>query len=123
MERFHQTLKLYLAKVPGADTIGDLQAQIDRFLDYYNQVRPHRAKERMTPQAAFDARDKAVPSAVKITGLGKEWRVRHDKIDKSGCFILHYRSRLYHVGVGRAFKGRQIIVFVAGRNIGAPDRI
>jgi transposase InsO family protein len=117
VERFHQTLKLYLAKQPGAGSIEQLQAQIDRFVDYYNQVRPHRARDRMTPQAAFEARDKAVPSGVKITGLAGEWRVRHDRIDKSGCFTLRYRTRLHHIGVGRAHKGSPVIVLVAGTNI------
>ena len=36
-------MKAFLAKQPGG-SIGELQAQIDRFVAYYNEVRPHRAR-------------------------------------------------------------------------------
>ena len=35
VERFHQTVKLFLAKQPKAATIVELQAQLDRFVAYY----------------------------------------------------------------------------------------
>jgi transposase InsO family protein len=117
VERLHQTMKRFLDKQPGAASIEELQAQIDRFVEYYNQVRPHRAKGRTTPQSAFESRDRAVPTGPKMQGLGKEMRVRHDKIDKTGCFTLRYRSRLHHVGMGRINRGKRIIVLVAGLNV------
>ncbi len=40
VERFHQTLKRWLAKQPRATTLEALQAQLDRFRAYYNTVRP-----------------------------------------------------------------------------------
>src|SRR5438876_5601730 len=43
VERLHQTLKRFLARQPAASTIAELQAQLDRFVGYYNTVRPHRA--------------------------------------------------------------------------------
>jgi transposase InsO family protein len=64
VERFHQTLKRWLAKQRAVPTIGDLQDQLDWFRAYYNTVRPHRAVGRRTPMAAFDARPKATPSGV-----------------------------------------------------------
>lgn len=51
---------------PRAATIEELQSQIDRFTLYDNEVRPHRARDRLTPRAAFDARDKATPRGPKI---------------------------------------------------------
>lgn len=48
--------------------------------------------------------------------------MRLDKIDESGTFSLRYRSRLYHIGMGRGLKGRRIVVLVAGRNIRATQR-
>ena len=62
VERFHQTLKRFLARQPRAASIAELQAQLDRFRDYYNTVRPHRAIERRTPAEAFAGRPKATPS-------------------------------------------------------------
>src|SRR5204863_5379283 len=62
VERFHQTLKKHLAKQDPAATLEDLQRQLDRFDEYYNAVRPHRALGRRTPQDAFLARPKAGPT-------------------------------------------------------------
>src|SRR5437764_221688 len=56
IERFHQTLKRWLAKQPRARTLTELQAQLDRFRQYYNDQRPHRALGRKTPAAAYAAR-------------------------------------------------------------------
>jgi transposase InsO family protein len=116
VERFHQTLKKFLKKQPRAHSIAELQAQVDRFVAYYNDVRPHRAKGRMTPRAAFDSRDKARPRAVSHTH-SKELRVRHDKIDNDGSVTLRYKSKLHHIGMGRALKGTRVILLVAGRDI------
>ena len=40
-ERFHQTLFRYLDKQPLADTLEELQAQVDAFDHIYNTERPH----------------------------------------------------------------------------------
>ena len=40
-ERFHQTLFRYLDKQPLADTLAELQAQVDAFDHIYNTQRPH----------------------------------------------------------------------------------
>jgi len=87
VERFHQTLKGFLARQDPASTITALQAQVDRFVAYYNDVRPHRAGERMTPRAAYNARDKARPDGPKTT-VGVDTRIRHDVIDPGGKVTL-----------------------------------
>jgi transposase InsO family protein len=56
VERFHQTLKRFLARQEPAETMNELQDQLDRFRDYYNTVRPHRGIGRKTPGEAFGAR-------------------------------------------------------------------
>ena len=61
-ERFHQTLFRYLDKQPLADSLEQLQEQIDEFDRIYNTERPHQALEgRITPQQAWDSRAKAAP--------------------------------------------------------------
>ena len=61
-ERFHQTLFRWLDKQPLADTLEQLQEQVDRFDLIYNAERPHQALPgRITPQQAWDATPKAVP--------------------------------------------------------------
>ena len=116
VERFHQTLKKWLAKQPPAVTITDLQAQLDRFRAYYNTVRPHRALGRRTPAEAFAARTKATPRRTGIT-IPTHYRVRRDKIDKAGRVTLRYHSKLLHIGIGRAHIGTRVLLLVADRDV------
>lgn len=116
VERFHQTLKKFLSKQPPAETRRELQAQVDRFIAYYNDVRPHRAKGRRTPRAAFDARDKARPMGPKIS-VDAGVRVRHDVVDKAGAVTLRHRSTLHHIWIGAAHKGSRVILLVDGLDI------
>jgi transposase InsO family protein len=116
VERFHQTMKTFLAKQPGAASIALLQGQVDRFVAYYNEVRPHRARGRITPMAAFEARDKARPSGPRIM-VDAGVRVRRDRIDKNGKVTLRHRTRLHHIGVGHAHKGKRVIMLVDGLDV------
>ena len=43
VERFHQTMKKYLAMQEGVETHKQLQRALDHFVAYYNEVRPHSA--------------------------------------------------------------------------------
>jgi transposase InsO family protein len=116
VERFHQTLKNYLAKQPAVLSIAQLQAQIDRFVAYYNHTRPHRARGRITPRAAYDARDKARPLNPGIH-VSAGVRVRHDKIHRDGKVTLRHRGRLHHIGIGKAHRNKRVIMLVAGLDI------
>jgi transposase InsO family protein len=111
VERFHQTLKAFLARQPKASSILEVQAQVNWFVTYYNEIRPHRATGRRTPRSAFEARDKARPSGTKIKA-GKGMRVRRDRIDKVGIVTLRHRTRLHHIGVGRSHRGRRVILLI-----------
>ena len=65
-ERFHQTLFRYLDKQPLADTLAELQAQVDAFDHIYNTQRPHQGLPgRVTPLAAWEATPKADPPRPK----------------------------------------------------------
>lgn len=65
-ERFHQTLFRYLDKQPLADTLAQLQAQVDAFDHIYNTQRPHQGLPgRVTPQQAWEATQKAEPNRPK----------------------------------------------------------
>lgn len=116
VERFHQTMKAFLARQPSAGSLAELQAQVDRFVAYYNEVRPHRACGRKPPRVAFEARDKARPSGPTIR-VGAGVRVRRDRIDKNGKVTLRHRTRLHHIGVGHAHKGKRVIMLVDGLNV------
>ena len=116
VERFHQTMKTFLARQTPAASIAELQAQVDRFVAYYNEVRPHRARGRVTPVSAFGARDKARPSGPKIA-VGVGVRVRRDRIDKGGKLTLRHRTRLHHIAVGHAHKGKRVIMLIDGLDV------
>ncbi|MDQ3662768.1 MAG: integrase core domain-containing protein, partial [Actinomycetota bacterium] len=121
VERFHQTLKKFLNKQKRVSTIAELQTQVDRFIAYYNNIRPHRAKGRMTPRSAFDSRAKATPRTPDHT-YTKELRVRHDKVDQHGTVTIRYKSKLHHIGMGRGLNGTRVILLVAGRQIRVLDK-
>jgi transposase InsO family protein len=116
IERFHQTLKRWLTRQPRARSIAELQRQVDRFTSYYNDLRPHAALGCKPPRAAFEARDKARPSGPR-SRVGAGVRVRRDRIDKGGKVTLRHGTRLHHIGVGHAHKGKRVILLINGLDI------
>jgi transposase InsO family protein len=114
VERLHQTLKRYLARQPPATTLAELERQLDAFRHHYNDLRPHRALGGRTPLQAYSARAKARPSG---SPARTHFRVREDKVDEAGKVTLRYDSRLYHIAIDRAHKGRLIKLLIADRDI------
>jgi transposase InsO family protein len=118
VERLHQTLKRYLSKQPPAKTLSGLQEQLDAFRHYYNDIRPHRALDGRTPLQAYSARLKARPAGASTQ---THFRVRQDKVDAQGKVSLRYMSRLHHIGLGRAHKGRAVKLLIADQNVRVID--
>ena len=81
IERFHRTLKAWLARQPPAADLPTLQDQLDRFRQLYNEERPHRALHRTTPGHAYRALPKAAPPGPHTAG---HHRVRYDRLDTLG---------------------------------------
>ena len=79
-------------------------------------MRPHRAIARRTPAEAYSARIKATPQG-NGHPLARHYRVRHDKVDKTGTVTLRYRSRLHHIGLGRAHNGQRVLLLVADHDV------
>ena len=109
IERFHQTLKLWLSKQPAAATTAALQTQLDRFRRIYNEQRPHRALERSTPQQAYDATIKATPISAPLSA---HYRVRMDVIDNSGKLTIRHAGILHHLGVGRGHAKQPVLILI-----------
>lgn len=120
VERFHQTLKKRLTALPPAATISELQTQIDEFLTYYNNTRPHRALHRRTPAPAFNDRPKAFPTGYQIP---PHYRLRHDTIDAAGVITLRHNSRLHHIGLSRHLRGTKVTVLIDDLDIRVLNRI
>ena len=114
VERFHQTMKKHLRTLEPAASLEALQAQLDWFVGYYNDVRPHRALARRTPRSVFDAKVKAHPGSGPT---GSHFRVRHDKVHESGSVTLRYDSKLFHIGMPKRFKNQVVTILVADRDV------
>lgn len=109
VERFQDTMKRWLRAQPRAGSIGELQTQLDDFVDIYNHHRPHRSLEhRATPAVAYTARPKAGPADQPI---GTEYRVRRDRINQ-GNVSLRVNGQLHHIAVGRTFDGTPVILLI-----------
>ncbi len=109
VERFHQTLKRWLARQPVARTLEELQAQLDRFRLAYNEHRPHRATGRITPAEAYAARPRAHPAG---RGAPGHFRLRYDTTDKKGSITLRRAGRLHHLRIGAVHAGRRVLAIV-----------
>jgi transposase InsO family protein len=114
VERFHQTLKLFLTKQAPATSITHLQIQLDAFRTIYNQQRPHRALDGRTPLQAFTARLKASPSLAQPQ---VDYRIRRDRLDAGGRVTLRYLSRLRHFHVSYKHRGQAVMLLVAGDHV------
>lgn len=115
VERFHQSLKKFLAAQEPATTKKQLQGQLDYFGTYYNTVRPHRSLGRRRPLEAFNAREKAGPVGAKIAAAG--YRIRRDKVDKVGRVTLRYKNKMHHIAVGRAYAGWRVVLLIDGLDV------
>ena len=112
VERFQQTMKKWLLAQPDQPaTVTDLQALLDAFVTAYNHHRPHRSlPHRATPATAYTARPKATPGTDRAQDTHD--RVRHDRIDKTGCVTVRIGGQLRHIGVGRTHAGTCVILLV-----------
>jgi len=108
VERWHRTLKGMLAK-RSATTLGELQEVLDEIVEYYNDVRPHRALDRRTPGVAYLDRAKAQPHTLIHQ---PHWRIRHDKVDVRGHVTLRYLGKLRHLNVGWRYRGQTVRLLV-----------
>jgi len=108
VERFHQTLKRWLAGQPAATTIAELQPQLDAFTVIYNNERRHRAHGR-TPTSAYASTLKAAPPPAQTEN---PYRVRTDTIDAYGKLTLRHAGRLHHLGIGIAHSATPVLILV-----------
>jgi transposase InsO family protein len=109
IERFHQTLKKWLARQPAATTLTELQAQLDTFQRIYNTQRPHRALAGLTPDNTYRATPKAVPRG---TAVDEHFRIRLDHVDAGGAISLRRAGRMHHLGVGARHRGTAVLILL-----------
>jgi hypothetical protein len=94
-----------------AESIEDLQGQIDSFVRYYNEKRPHQARG-CPPMHAWRTLDNATPEVDGQPLLAKT-KVRRHHVDHWGSVTLRYRHRLRHISVGRAHRHQAVLILMA----------
>jgi transposase InsO family protein len=105
IERWHQTLKKWLRRQPLAESLEELQAQLDEFVAYYNNVRPHRGIGRITPIERWNQTPPAINLATAIEGPAQ----RSDGTVNNGCAnIDHARCRIH---LGSEYEGQPFSVY------------
>ena len=116
VERFHQTLKRWLARQPPAPDLPALQDQLHQFADAYNHRRPHRSLDRKTPAAAYAARPKAAPAPD-----GRRPAIRTGRVGSNGTITHTHNGRRNHIALGRRHAGTTVLVISAGPAIQIAD--
>ncbi len=117
VERLNQTLKQWLTAQPAAATHDALQHQLDAFVDYYNQQRPHRSLAGRTPAETYQARAKATPGT-----RDGHYRIRDDKVYATGNVTLRRGGKLHHIGLGVEHAGKAIRMLIHDLEITIIDR-
>jgi transposase InsO family protein len=108
IERFHQTLKRWLAARPRATSTAELQTQLDQFRDHYNTRRPHRARDGQTPATAYAATPEALPAGPPQP----HFRVRSDRVGTDGKMSLRHAARMHHLGIGYRHRGKRVLALI-----------
>lgn len=108
VERFHQTLKQFLTAQPPADTLEQLQTQLDVFAELYNHHRPHRSLQRRTPAAVFADTPKDGPATHP---LGEPTQIYRSTVGSKGHFSTEHAIQIY---VGRQHHGTAVTTIVTG---------
>jgi transposase InsO family protein len=112
VERFHQTLKGWLATQPRAGALAELQAQLDDFAVYYNTRRPHRALHGATPAEAWQATPAAGPAEHPLPTTARI-SVHHPTVTTTGVLTVG-RSR---IGLGTTWAGHRLTAIRYGTHI------
>jgi transposase InsO family protein len=113
IERFHQTLKRWLRTQPQARTYAQLDRQLDRFLIYYNEQRPHRALGGATPTERWHASTPATPGPPID---GPTHASRH-LVASTGAV----KWRHFNIGLGAEHARKQVLVISRGDDIAVFD--
>ncbi len=110
VERFHQTLKRYLAAQDPAETLEDLQDQLDTFVELYNHHRPHRSLDRRFPATVWHETPKSGPAN---TPLGTPTTIHHVTVAANGVVSAGQR---YRISLGAAHAHQPVTVIITGLN-------
>ena len=110
VERFHQTLKKWLRARPTAESITELQDQLDDFRHIYNHERPHRAISRTCPAQRWNEMAKSGPKDRPLD-LGAQ-RIGNRTVNPNG--IVKFANK--RITVGKAHAGTTATVITSANH-------
>ena len=113
VERWHRTLKQFLAQRP-ATTMHELNAVLFDVVTYYNELRPHRSRGRLAPRSAYDARERLGPHTLINE---PHYRLRTDIVDVRGHVSLRYLGQLRHLNVGWRYRGERVYLYIIDEEV------
>jgi hypothetical protein len=87
-------------------------------VELYKDERPHRSPARCTPAVAYTTRPKAT---LAERPDDTHYRVRRDRVDKTGSVTLRHDGRIHHIAIGRTFARTPIILLGADLDIHVID--
>jgi transposase InsO family protein len=117
VERFHQTMKKWLAAADPPASLVELQALLDAFVEFYNHRRPHRAIGRQTPASVWATTPRSGPASAP---LGAPTEVYTGRVYQGRLWV----GERYAISLGSAHNdstatavitGVAAHVFIAGR--------
>jgi transposase InsO family protein len=107
VERFHQTLKRWLARQHPAAAIEELQAQLDLFRLHYNHHRRHRGIDRQRPADVWANAPKSGPADQP---LGQPTRIYHGIVNNGNLRL----AKRWRVALGAAHNDQPGVAVVTG---------
>jgi transposase InsO family protein len=113
VERLQQTLKKWLRKQTLANTLEELQNQLDTFAHIYNHQRPHQGIRGEIPINRFRATPPSAPDDQPL-----EHPTFPDKIRRTATVnpVGNVRIDGFTINVGRRYANREAIIFFDNRN-------
>lgn len=112
VERFQQTLKRWLRRQPLARDLGELQAQLDRFVWIYNHERPHQGIGRAIPIQRWQATPAAGPAATALAHPDYSARTNTVIVDTAG----RVKTDPFRIQLGVEHAGREALVVIDQRH-------
>jgi transposase InsO family protein len=114
LERFHRTLKEWLADERPARDLAGLQALLDRFLTYYNEARPHQGISDLTPAERYRGEARTgrleAPALAPYAEPAYPPRAIVRKVASNGVFC--YRKA--YINIGMRYAGARVAIVEEG---------
>mgnify|MGYP001331324823 CR=1 FL=1 len=98
-----------MAARPPAETLRELQHQLQEFQHAYNTKRPHRSLDGHTPEHAYHATIKATPHTLADT---IHCRIRIDRLDSRGKATLRRAGKMHHLGVREENARKRVLMLI-----------